>query len=69
MLPAIYSPRPTPEASISVPLRWDELDKVYPTDFTILTVLERLVEVGDLWANILEAKIDLENLLSGISHR
>ncbi len=37
-LASIYSPRPTPEASVSVPLRWDELGKVYPTDFTIATV-------------------------------
>ena len=65
-LASIYSPRPSPEASVSVPLRWDELDKVYPTDFTILTTPDRLAEVGDLWANILEAKIDLVNLLSGI---
>ncbi|MCK5577612.1 MAG: DNA ligase D [Dehalococcoidales bacterium] len=63
---SIYSPRPSPEASVSVPLRWGELDKVYPSDFTILNVPKRLVETGDLWANILEAKIDLASLLSGI---
>lgn len=65
-LASIYSPRPSPEASVSVPLRWDELEKVYPTDFTILTVPKRLVEVGDLWANIAEAKVDLVKLVSAI---
>jgi bifunctional non-homologous end joining protein LigD len=65
-LAAIYSPRPSPEASVSVPLRWDELKKVYPTDFTILTVPERLAQSGDLWANILEAKADLMKLLSKV---
>ena len=65
-LASIYSPRPNPEASVSVPLRWNELDKVYPTDFTILTAPDRLAKIGDLWVNILEAKIDMANLLSGI---
>lgn len=65
-LASVYSPRPSPEATISVPLRWDELDKVYPTDFTVLNTPDRLTEVGDPWADILEAKIDLVKLLSGI---
>ena len=65
-LASIYSPRPSPEASVSLPLRWDELGKVYPTDFTILTVPERLAKVGDLWANILEAKVDLVKLVNAI---
>ena len=61
-LASIYSPRPTPEASVSVPLRWDELGKVYPNDFTIATVPERLARTGDLWTNILAAEIDIEKL-------
>ncbi|MEK7354187.1 MAG: DNA ligase D, partial [Chloroflexota bacterium] len=65
-LASLYSPRPSPQASVSIPLRWDELGKVYPTDFTILTVPERLAKVGDLWANILEAKIDLVKLVTAI---
>ena len=48
---------------MSTPLRWDELDRVYPTDFTVRTVPERLKEVGDLWAGILESKHDLRRLL------
>ena len=59
-----YSPRPLPEAAVSMPLRWDELLDVYPTDFTILTAPDRLAQVGDLWAGILEAKHDLEGLLA-----
>ncbi len=65
-LASVYSPRPSAEGSVSVPLRWNELDKVYPTDFTILSTPERLAKVGDLWINILEAKIDLADLLSGV---
>ena len=62
-LVSLYSPRPSPEATVSVPLRWEELDKAYPTDFTILTVPDRLAEIGDLWAGILDAKIDLEHAM------
>ena len=65
-LASIYSPRPLPEAAISMPLRWDELGGVYPTDFTILTAPNRLAEVGDLWSGILEAKHDLTGLLDSV---
>jgi bifunctional non-homologous end joining protein LigD len=58
-LACAYSPRPYPEATVSTPLRWEELGKVYPTDFTIITVPDRLKQTGDLWADILKAKKDL----------
>ena len=60
---SIYSLRPLPGAPVSTPLRWTELEDVYPTMFTIDTVPERLKETGDLWAGILEAKHDLSRLL------
>ncbi|UCG53905.1 MAG: hypothetical protein JSV32_04660 [Dehalococcoidia bacterium] len=65
-LASIYSPRPSPQARVSIPLRWTELNKVYPTDFTIMTIPDRLAKVGDLWGNILEAKVDIVNMLSKI---
>jgi DNA primase len=46
-----------------MPLRWDELGKRYPDEFTIETASARIAEVGDLWAGILEAKLDLAALL------
>jgi DNA primase len=49
-----------------MPLRWTELDNVYPTDFHILNAHERLEEYGDLWAHVLDAKHDLEALLGAI---
>ncbi len=63
-LASIYSPRPLPEAAVSMPITWDELGRVYPTDFTIVTAPERLAAVGDLWADIMAAKHDLEGLLT-----
>jgi len=62
-LSSIYSPRVAPEASVSTPLRWEELRSIYPTQFTIWTVPERLAQVGDLWSDILDHKNDVEKLL------
>jgi len=52
---------------VSVPLKWEELGKVYPTDFTILNVPKRLAAVGDLWSDILEKKVDLVKRISGMN--
>jgi len=64
-LASIYSPRPVPGATVSMPLRWDELDENYPTEFTINTVLAKLAKTGDPWAGILAAKIDIVKTFSG----
>ena len=60
---SVYSLRPLPGAPVSVPLRWDELPDVYPSDFNIDTAHQRLADVGDLWVDILGAKHDLRRLL------
>jgi bifunctional non-homologous end joining protein LigD len=52
-LASIYSVRPTPEASVSTPVRWDELPKVEMADFTLRNVPARLKKRGDLWAPLL----------------
>ncbi|GAA2103933.1 non-homologous end-joining DNA ligase [Microlunatus panaciterrae] len=44
-----YSIRPTPEARVSAPLRWEELSSVGPEDFTVSTMLTRFAEAGDVW--------------------
>ncbi|MCC6236461.1 MAG: non-homologous end-joining DNA ligase [Dehalococcoidia bacterium] len=60
---AAYSPRAKPGAPVSVPVRWNELFEVYPTELTILTAPARFEERGDLWAPILESKHDLRAAL------
>src|SRR5919107_960143 len=45
-----YSIRPNPRATVSAPLRWDELGDVHPDDFTVRTMPARFAEVGDLYA-------------------
>jgi bifunctional non-homologous end joining protein LigD len=62
-LAAQYSLRPSPHAAVSAPVTWEELERVYPTDFNIDSEPERLARVGDLWAGILDAKQDLRMLL------
>ena len=66
-LASVYSPRPNPEAGVSTPLHWDELGKIYPTDFTILTVPERLAAFGDIWSNILDSKHNLGEIIDNKS--
>lgn len=58
-----YSVRGTPDARVSAPLAWDEIDDCEPRDFTIATVPARYAELGDLHAGIDEAEFGIEPLL------
>jgi DNA ligase D len=49
---AAYSVRGVPDARVSAPLRWDEIDAADPHDFTIFTMPERFATLGDLHADI-----------------
>jgi bifunctional non-homologous end joining protein LigD len=62
-LASILCPRRHPLATVSMPLAWDVLGRVYPTEFTIRTVPEILEEQGDPWADILDSKQDLGELV------
>jgi bifunctional non-homologous end joining protein LigD len=42
-----YSVRPTPDARVSAPLLWEEVANVDPAAFTIATMRQRIVDVGD----------------------
>lgn len=58
-----YSVRGTPDARVSTPVTWDEIDDCEPRDFTIGTVPARYAELGDLHAGIDEAVFGIEPLL------
>ena len=58
-----YSVRGNPEATVSTPIRWDEVDDVVPRELTIATVPKRFAELGDLHGGIDDAVFDLEPLL------
>ena len=62
-LASILCPRRHPLATVSMPVTWDQLATIYPTDFTLRTVPRLLEEQGDPWANILAATQDLAQLL------
>ncbi|HEY1729773.1 MAG TPA: non-homologous end-joining DNA ligase [Candidatus Baltobacteraceae bacterium] len=50
-LASIYSVRPRPHATVSMPVDWDEVDGgVEIGDFTLANARERIAKRGDLWA-------------------
>jgi hypothetical protein len=58
-----YSVRPTPDARVSTPLRWDEVPDCEPEAFTLATVPARFAAVGDPAAGIDAAVGSLAALL------
>ena len=58
-----YSVRPLPDARVSAPLRWDEVPDCEASDFTVLTMPKRFLEIGDPHEGIDAAPGSLEKLL------
>jgi DNA ligase D-like protein (predicted polymerase) len=58
-----YSVRPTPDARVSTPLRWDEVPDCEPEAFTLATVPARFAAIGDPAAGIDAEAGSLEALL------
>ncbi|HVD92854.1 MAG TPA: non-homologous end-joining DNA ligase [Vicinamibacterales bacterium] len=49
---AAYSVRPRPDARVSAPLAWDEIDACEPGDFTLATMPARFAAIGDRHAGM-----------------
>lgn len=62
-LGAAYAPRAQLGQGVSMPLTWEELENAYPDDFTMASAFELLNRRGDVWAGILDAKVDLVSLV------
>ena len=60
---AAYSVRPTPDATVSAPLSWDEVGECDPADFTLVTMEKRFKKVGDRHAGIDKAVGSIAPLL------
>jgi DNA ligase D-like protein (predicted polymerase) len=60
---AAYSVRPRPDARVSAPLGWEELDECRPEEFTLRSMPARLAALGDRHAAIDERPGSLEALL------
>jgi bifunctional non-homologous end joining protein LigD len=56
-LASVYSPRPTPHASVSAPVTWQEVERRFAIeDFTLRTMGARLARTGDLWKPLASAR-------------
>ncbi len=63
-----YSVRPTKDARVSTPLRWDEVPSVEPGELRLDTVRERVAKLGDPSAEIDTHQGSLDALLE-LAHR
>ena len=56
-LASIYSVRPRPDATVSTPVTWKEVEKgVRIEDFTLRNVPERVEAIGDVWKPLLSKR-------------
>jgi bifunctional non-homologous end joining protein LigD len=56
-LASIYSVRPRPDATVSTPVTWKEVERsVRIEDFTMRNVPARIAAVGDLWKPLLQKR-------------
>jgi bifunctional non-homologous end joining protein LigD len=56
-LASIYSPRPRPDATVSTPVTWKEVERgVRIEDFTVRSVPARVAKLGDLWKPLLASR-------------
>jgi DNA ligase D-like protein (predicted polymerase) len=60
---AAYSVRPVPDARVSAPLTWDEIDSAEPGEFTLASMPSRFARLGDVHADIDGHACSLEALL------
>jgi DNA ligase D-like protein (predicted polymerase) len=58
-----YSVRPAPDARVSAPLDWDEVDAAEPEDFTLGTMPQRFAQIGDRHARMDKSAGSLQPLL------
>jgi bifunctional non-homologous end joining protein LigD len=60
---SVFSARPTIPATVSMPVKWEDLQSVLPTDFTLLNAFEVIKKSESIWKDILEQKQDLGKIL------
>jgi bifunctional non-homologous end joining protein LigD len=65
---SVYSVRPKPGAPVSTPLAWDEVDdKLNPAIYTMPVVLERVRQLGDVYAPVLTTRQSLSRALKALA--
>jgi bifunctional non-homologous end joining protein LigD len=66
---SVFSARPSVSATISMPVKWEELDDILPSDFTMLNVPDILKGHADPWRDILVKGQDLAKILDNLSSK
>lgn len=67
---SVYSVRPKPGATVSMPLEWNELTSdLSVKDFTIKNALSRLTKKGDIFKPVLQNGIDLEKTINKLLNK
>lgn len=66
-LAAPYCVRPKPGATVSAPLKWEEVNsKLDMRDYTIFTMPERIESEGDLFTKVLTEKTDIGKAIDNL---
>lgn len=66
----VYSLRPKPGATVSMPLLWEEVKPgLKMRDFTIFNAIDRLKETGDLFSGVLGKGIDMHGVIASAQNR
>ncbi len=66
-LASVYSVRPTPQATVSAPVTWEEIENgVQLERFRIDNMVSRITEAGDLWSPLSakRGRFDLRALIA-----
>jgi bifunctional non-homologous end joining protein LigD len=66
---SVFSARPSASATVSMPVKWKDLDKILPSDFTMLNVSDILKRNADPWRDILVRSQDLAKILDNLSSK
>lgn len=61
---SVYSLRPNPSATVSMPVKWSNLDSILPTDFTISNVPQLVVKKADMWSGVLTEKQNINEIIA-----
>ena len=51
-------------AQVSTPVAWDELEKLTPDEFTVMSTEQRLAETGDPWSGMYQNPQDISALVT-----
>lgn len=59
-----YSLRPNLSATVSMPVRWSNLDSILPTDFTIENVPRLMAKKTDVWEGVITEKQNIGQIIA-----